>query len=82
MALDVKTEFPSEPIHLASAAESGTIKLEGGTAGHQVFSLSRGAVVDGTVKGTIKMNFSGSGLGPAGMTMQTETENSIALLPD
>jgi len=82
VVLDIKTEFPSEPIHIASATESGTIKLEGGTAGHQVFSLSRGAVVDGTVKGTMKMNFTGSGLGPAGMTMQTETENSIALLPD
>ncbi len=82
VVLDIKTEFPTEPIRITTATESGTIKLEGGTAGHQVFSLSRGAVVDGTVKGTIKMSFSGSGLGPAGMTMQTETENSIALLPD
>jgi hypothetical protein len=82
VVLDVKTEFPSEPIHITTATESGTMKLEGGTAGHQVFSLSRGALVDGTIKGTMKVHLSGSGLGPAGMTMQTETENSIALLPD
>jgi len=82
VVLDIKTEFPSQPIHLASAEQSGTLKLEGGTAGHQVFSISRGAIVDGTVKGTMKINFSGSGLGSAGMTMHTETENSIVLLPN
>jgi hypothetical protein len=82
VVLNMKTEFPSQPIHLASAEESGTLRLEGGTTGHQLFSISRGAVVDGTVKGTMKMNMSASRLGPAGMSMQIENENSIVLLPD
>ncbi len=82
VVLDIKTEFPSEPIHLASTEGSGTLRLEGGTTGHQLFSLSRGTVVDGTVKGTMKMSFTGGSLGSAGMSMQTETENSIVLLPD
>ena len=82
VVLDIKTEFPAEPIRLASAEGSGTLKLEGGMSGHQVFSLSRGAIVDGTLKGTMKMRFTGSGLPAGGMSMQTENDNSIVLLPN
>jgi len=82
VVLDLKMEFPSEPIRLTSAGESGTVKLEGGMTGRQVFSISRGTMVDGTVKGKAKMHLSGSGIAPGGMRMQTETENSIVLLPN
>jgi len=49
--------------------------------GHQVFSITRGAIVDGTVKGNMKMTFSGTGIGSGGMSMQMDNENSIVLLP-
>jgi len=82
VVLDIGMEFPAEPIRMASSdGESAILKLEGGMTGHQVFSLSRGAVIDGTVKGTMKMSFTGGRLGSEGMSMQTESEHSIVLLP-
>lgn len=83
VVLDVKTAFPTEPIRLTSAAgESVRLTLGGGMTGHQVFSLSRGTVTDGTMKGSMRMSFGGGTMGTAGMSMQTETENSIVLLPE
>jgi len=81
VVLDVKTTFPSEPIRLASAEGSGTIKLDGDMSGHQVFSITRGAIIDGNVKGSMKMTMSGTGIASGGMTMLMDNENSIVLLP-
>lgn len=81
VVIDIKTEFPTDPIRLASAEESGSITLEGGITGHQLFSLSRGVVTDANLKGTAKMRFAGGSVGSPGMSMRTETENSIVLLP-
>jgi hypothetical protein len=83
VVLDVRMDFPSEPIRLASSGgESATLRLEGGMTGRQVFSISRGTVTDATMKGTAKLHATASGRGAQGFSMQTETENSIVLLPD
>lgn len=82
VVLDLKTEFPSEPIRLASGGESGTLQLGGSLTGHQVFSLSRGAIVDGEVRGTMNMRLTGSGLGTGGVSMKMDNENAIVLLPN
>lgn len=80
VVLDIRTEFPSEPIRLASGGESGTLTLTGSITGHQVFSLPRGTVVDGAMKGIVKMSFSDARPGSPGMSMQLENEQSIVLL--
>ena len=82
VVVDIKTAFPSGPIHISSGGQSGTIKLEGDLAGHQQFSISRGAILDGTIKGSTKMHLASALFGAKGMDMVTDTESSIFLLPD
>jgi hypothetical protein len=82
VVLDIKTAFPSGPIRVSSGGQAGTLKLEGELAGHQQFSISRGAILDGTIKGSTKMHMTNAMLGAKGMDMLTDTESSIFLLPD
>ena len=82
VVVDIKTALPSEPMPLSAAGQTGTIKLSGDLAGHQEFSISRGAYLDGTIKGTTKMHFAAALFGTKGLDMVTDTESSIFLLPD
>jgi len=81
VVLDIKTAFPSGPIQVSSRGQAGTLKLEGELAGHQQFSISQGAILDGTIKGSTKMHMTNAMLGAKGMDMLTDTESSIFLLP-
>jgi hypothetical protein len=81
VVLDIETAFPSGPIQLTFGGQPGTLKLEGDLAGHQQFSISRGAILDGTIKGSTKMHVTTAMLGSKGMDMLTDTESSIVLLP-
>jgi len=81
VVVDIKTAFPTGPIPISSGGQSGTIKLEGDLAGHQQFSISRGAILDGTVKGNTKMHLASAIFGSKGMDMATDIETSIFLLP-
>ena len=82
VVLDMKTTFPSGPIPLAVGSQTGTVKLDGDLAGHQQFSISRGAILDGTIKGATKVHVAGGMLASKGMDLLTDTESSIFLLPD
>lgn len=82
VVLDIKTAFPSGPIHLTFSGQQGTLKLEGELTGHQLFSISRGAILDGTIKGATKMHITTAMFGSKAMDMLTDTESSIVLLPD
>jgi len=79
LLLDVETTFPSDPIALTIGGKPATLRLSGSLAGDQEFSLSRGIVVRGTIKGTMKMNVSGGPLGREGMVLSSETETSVRL---
>jgi len=81
VVVDIKTAFPTGPIPISSGGQSGTIKLQGDLAGHQQFSISRGAILDGTVKGSTKMHLASALLGAKGMDMASDIETSIFLLP-
>ena len=81
VVLDIRTEFPSGPIQVTAGGQSGTLKLEGGLTGHQQFSISRGAILDGTIKGNTKMHMANAMFGAKGMDVLTDTESSIFLLP-
>jgi hypothetical protein len=81
VVVDIKTAFPTGPIQISSGGQSGTIKLEGDLAGHEQFSISRGAILDGTVKGSTKMHLASALFGAKGMDMASEIETSIFLLP-
>jgi hypothetical protein len=81
VVLDIKTAFPSEPIPVRTAGQTATLKLDGDLAGHQQFSISRGAILDGTIKGSTKMHIATAMFGAKGLDMLTDTESSISLLP-
>jgi len=82
VVLDIKTTFPSGPIPLAVGSQTGTVRLDGDLAGHQQFSISRGAILDGTIKGSTTVHVAGGMLASKGMDLLTDTESSIFLLPD
>ena len=77
--LSVETTFPGDPISLSLAGRPATLRLSGSLAGDQLFSLSRGVVVSGTIKGTMKMNVSSVALGRRGMELTSATETSLRL---
>jgi hypothetical protein len=81
VVIDMKMEFPPGPISLRLGNEPGTLRLEGTITGHQQFSISRGAILDGTVTGATKMNISSPSLGSKPMVMTSDVESSIFLLP-
>lgn len=77
--LDVATTFPGEPIQMEIAGQPTTLRLSGGMAGDQVFSLTRGAVVRGSLKGTMRMNVTGGPLGQQGMVLSSDTQTTLRL---
>ena len=82
VVIGITTAFPSGPIGLTFGGQAGTLTLDGDLAGHQQFSISRGAILDGTIKGSTKMHVTTAMFGSKGIDMLTETESSIVLLPD
>jgi hypothetical protein len=80
VVLDVKTAFPTDPIQLNIGGQRATLKLSGTLAGDQHFSLTRGAVLEGTLKGTMKMNVSAAALGQQAMVVSSDTENALRLV--
>jgi hypothetical protein len=80
LLLDIKTRFPSGPIELTFAGQRATLKISGELAGNQQFSVSRGAVVNATLKGAMTMTITAAALGSQGMAMLSETENTLRLM--
>ena len=80
VVLDVKTAFPTDPIQLNIGGQQATLKLAGTLAGDQQFSLTRGAVLEATIKGTMKMNVTAAALGQQAMVVSSDTENTLRLL--
>ena len=78
--IDVKTVFPTDSIPLDVGGQRATLRLAGTLAGDQQFSLNRGAVVGGTLKGTLKMNLTAPALGQQTMVMSSDTENTLRLV--
>jgi hypothetical protein len=76
---DIKTTFPTGPIQLAVAGQNGTMRLSGELNGFQQFSISRGTIVDASVKGTSNVNITIASLGVRDMKITTQTESSIQL---
>jgi hypothetical protein len=79
VVLAVETTFPSGPIELNIQGQRATLRLAGGLSGDQVFSLTRGTAVTGSMKGKMKMNLSGGPLGSQGMAISADTDVSLRL---
>ena len=79
VVLGVETAFPDGPIQMNIQGQSATLRLAGSLSGEQVFSLTRGTAVSGTMKGTMKMNLSGGPLGRQGMAISADSDMSLRL---
>ncbi len=79
VVLGVETTFPGDPIEMHIQGQRALLHLGGGLSGDQVFSLTRGTAVSGTMKGKLKMNLSGGPLGPQGMALSADTDMSLRL---
>jgi len=82
VVVDISTTFPAGPIQLDIAGQRSTLTLDGVLKGHQQFSLTQGAILDGTIKGATTMNITSPLFGSQPMRMSSETESSISLLPE
>lgn len=83
VVLDIKTAFPTGPIAFRLEGFGGgdaTLKMSGELAGNQEFSVTRGAVLQGSLKGAVTMNVTTAMLGSRAMVMLSETENALRLL--
>jgi hypothetical protein len=72
VALGVETILPDRPLQFAFGGQTVTVALRGGLTGEQALSLTRGAVVSGTLGGTIHLTVTGGFFGSQGMAMQVE----------
>jgi hypothetical protein len=79
VVLDIKTTFPTGPIELAVAGQRGSMTLSGDMTGSQVFSISRGTVIDASITGTSTISLTVPTLRMREMAVTTETESSIRL---
>ena len=75
----LRTSFPADPIKVAQQGQLLTLKLSGTLTGDQLFSLTRGAVVQSQVSGTMGIHMTGGALGADGADMSTKQVTSLQL---
>lgn len=80
VALGVETILPDRPLQFDFGGQTVTVALRGGLSGEQAFSLTRGAVVNGTLGGTIHLTITGGLFGSQGMAMRVEQHAATRLV--
>jgi hypothetical protein len=78
--LGVETAMPERPLQFNVGGQVVTVTLRGGITGEQVFSLTRGTLLSGTLGGTIHLTVAGGFLGPQGMAMRVEQHAATRLV--
>jgi hypothetical protein len=70
--LGVETALPERPLEFNFGGQRVAVRLRGGITGTQVFSLTRGAVINGTLGGIMHLTVTGGFFGTQGMVMRVE----------
>ncbi|MGH7605717.1 MAG: hypothetical protein ACREME_00130, partial [Gemmatimonadales bacterium] len=79
--LDVTTEFPEEPLLVEVGGRQATMRIAGTLSGTQEFSVTRGAVVHGTMKGSMRLSITSAIVGaPTTTEMTSDAETTMRLL--
>lgn len=78
--LGVETALPDRPLEFNFGGQTVSVRLRGGITGSQVFSLTRGAVVNGTLGGTMHLTVTGGFFGSQGMVMRVEQRATTRLV--
>jgi len=75
----VETSVPERPLRFTMGGQPITIALRGALAGEQRFSLTRGAIVNASLGGTIRVSVTGGLFGPQGMALRVDQQGTIVL---
>jgi hypothetical protein len=78
--LGVETGLPQHPLQFNFGGQTVSVALRGGITGDQVFSLTRGAVVSGSLGGTVHLSVSGGFFGSQGMAMRVDQHAATRLV--
>lgn len=79
--LGVETGVPDRPLRFTFGGQAITVALSGTITGEQVFSLTRGAIVEANLGGTMLVRVTGGMFGPHGMTMRVDQQGVMRLVP-
>jgi hypothetical protein len=78
--LGVETALPERPLEFNFGGQTVAVRLRGGITGNQVFSLTRGAVVNGMLGGLMHLTVTGGFFGSQGMMMRVEQRAATRLV--
>jgi hypothetical protein len=79
--LVIATGVPDRPMRFSFGGQSITVLLMGTITGEQTLSVSRGALVEATLGGTMLVRVTGGIFGPQGMTMRVDQQGAMHLVP-
>lgn len=77
--LGVETALPAEPMQFTFGGQQFTVALKGAISGEQLLSLTRGAVVNATLGGTMHVAVSGGFFGAPGMKVRVQQQGTLKL---
>jgi hypothetical protein len=78
--LGVETTLPDRPLYFSVGGQPITVRLRGAITGEQVLSLTRGAVMEASLVGTMRVTVTGGLLGPQGMAMRVDQQGTMRLV--
>ena len=78
--LGVETALPDQPLKFSFGGQAFSVGLNGAITGEQVLSLTRGAVVDASLGGTMHVSVTGGFFGPQGMRMRVDQRGTLKLI--
>lgn len=77
--LGVETALPADPMQFNFGGQQFTVALKGAITGEQRLSLTRGAVVNATLGGTMHVAVSGGFFGAPGMKVRVQQQGTLKL---
>lgn len=79
--LGVATGLPDRPLRFTFGGQTIIVTLAGTITGEQRFSLTRGALVDANLGGTMLVRITGGMFGSVGMSMRVDQQGTLHLVP-
>jgi hypothetical protein len=78
--LGVETALPDRPLYFSIGGQPITVRLRGAITGQQRISLTRGALIDASLVGTMRVNLKGGFFGPQGMAIRVDQQGAMRLV--
>lgn len=78
--LGVETALPAAPMKFSFGGQQFTVALKGAISGEQTLSLTRGAVVNASLGGTMHVSVTGGFFGTPGMKVRVQQQGTLKLV--